>query len=130
MFFQKKCNLPIPLTLSPLYSRFCPWNLCEMTKNEMKSLCNLLGFWLPNYNFVVSTCTTTNGFVPTSTFAVLTSSINLVYGSTSRGYNYDCSIFIVGVVSMCSGSWAIYGYFSSWPPPLNKCGSSICTPSS
>jgi hypothetical protein len=111
-----------------MYFGFRPWNPYEMTKNEMKVLCNLLNICLFYYNLIVLTCLGTCGSVPTSHFAILTSfSINLVCGFTSKSCILDTFFFVVGIVSTCFCSWIIYGFFSSWPPLLKFCGFFVYT---
>jgi hypothetical protein len=73
-----------------------------MLKNEMNALCNLLGYGYSTIVFVGSTWTTTNGYLPTFGFAILTSStINSICGYTSKGYIFYYSTFVVGIVSTC-----------------------------
>jgi hypothetical protein len=64
--------------------------------------------------FIVSTCTSTSGYVPTFEYAVLiASSTNSIYGSTSRDYIFDCSTFGSRVVSTYYCSWIVCGSFFS-----------------
>jgi hypothetical protein len=130
LYIQKQCNLPTPLTLPLLYSRFRPQNPYEIAENEMKSLCNLLSFWLPNYSFCSLSLYNNQGFCAYLWICILTSSsTNLLYVSTSSGYILDYFTFVVGVVSIYCYFWTIYGSFSSWPLPLNTYGSLVCTSS-
>ncbi len=78
---------------------------------------------------IISNYTLTSGFAPTFGSTILTSSsTNLICGSISKGYIFDCSTFVAKIVST-SCSWIIYGFFSSWPPFLGSYGSFVCTSS-
>ncbi len=80
--------------------------------------------------FVVPTCTT-SGFVPTFEFAIITSSsTNSICGFTSRGCIFDCSTFVIGIISNYYCSWVVCGSFSSWPLPLDSYCSLFYTSSS
>ncbi len=115
----------------------------------MKVCIILLNICLPYYNFVISTCIRTSGFIFTSDSAIMFSSpTNLVCASISKCCILDTSSFGVGIASTFSCYWIFCGFFSSWPPLLRSCvfsrfisfswtapllrsyGSSICTSSS
>jgi hypothetical protein len=82
--------------------------------------------------FIVTTYTTTSGYVPTYGSTILTcifvfivftsSSTNSICGSISKGYILDTTSFIAGIVSTCSCYWILCGFFISLTPLLRSYG--------
>ncbi len=120
----------LPLTLPPLCFGFHPRN--PWKRSNVKWMYFEM-FWTFVYSttiFIASTCSITNGFVPTFGSVVLSSSINSICGLISKGCILDTSFYIGRIDSTFSCSWIIYVYFSFWAPPLRSYAFIVCTSSS